>query len=128
VVRAYLHVAPPGSGRGLVPRTSWRPWSRVLPPTRRPGLHPIRPARCGRGGGGSGCLGVSTVGLTPPVATEWIADSGASLQMRVSFLLSDLLTPLVLPSWSVMALVFRSLLWVQLTVLFVSLMSLLLLR
>jgi hypothetical protein len=80
------------------------------------------------GGGGSGCLGVSTVGLTPPVATEWIADSGASLQMRVSFLLSDLLTPLVLPSWSVMALVFRSLLWVQLTVLFVSLMSLLLLR
>jgi hypothetical protein len=41
--------------------------------------------------------------------------------MRVSFLLSDLLTPLVLlPSWSVMDHVFRSLLWVLLPVLFVS--------
>jgi hypothetical protein len=72
------------------------------------------------------------VGLTPPVGTEWIADSGASYHttpMRVSFLLSDLLTPLVLPpSWSVMDPVFRSLLWVLLSVLFVSLMSLLLLR
>jgi hypothetical protein len=38
-------------GRGLVPRTSRRPWSRVLSPTRRPGLHLLRPARRGRGGG-----------------------------------------------------------------------------
>jgi hypothetical protein len=38
---------------GLVPRTSWQPWSRVLPPTRRPGLHLLRAARRGRGG--SGC-------------------------------------------------------------------------
>jgi hypothetical protein len=49
--------------------------------------------------------------------------------MRVSFLLSDLITALVLPaSWSVMDPVFRSLLWALLPVLFVSLMSLLLLR
>jgi hypothetical protein len=50
------------------------------------------------------------------------------LQMRVSFLLFDL-TPLVLlPSWSVMVLVFWSLLWVLLMVVSVYLMSLLLLR
>jgi hypothetical protein len=73
----------------------------------------------------------STVGLTPPVGTEWIADSGASYHTTPDAgILSSvrLLTPLVLPSWSVMALVFRSLLWVLLTILFVSLMSLLLLR
>jgi hypothetical protein len=78
---------------------------------------------------------MSTVGLTPPIGTEWIADSGASYHttpdagIRVSFLLSDLLTPLVLPpSWLVMDPIFCSLLWVLHPVLFVSLMSLLLLR
>jgi hypothetical protein len=48
-------VSPCGPTRvregGLVPSTSRRPWSRVLPPTRRPGLHLFRPARRGRGGG-----------------------------------------------------------------------------
>jgi hypothetical protein len=47
-------VSPCGPTRvregGLVPRTSQRPWSRVLPPTRRPGLHLLRPARRGWGG------------------------------------------------------------------------------
>jgi hypothetical protein len=57
-----LGVSPCGPTRvregGLVPRTSQRPWSRVLPPTRRPGLHLLRPARRGRGGGvGSDCPG-----------------------------------------------------------------------
>jgi hypothetical protein len=71
-----------GQGGGLVPSTSRRPWSRVLPPTCRPGLHLLRPARRGRGGGGwdqaALAQSFSAVGLTPPVGTEWIADSGAS--------------------------------------------------
>jgi hypothetical protein len=82
-------VSPCGPTRvregGLIPRTSRRPWSRVLPPTRRPGLHPLRSARRGRAGeGGVGwdqaapAQSFSTVGLTPPVGTKWIADSGAS--------------------------------------------------
>jgi hypothetical protein len=48
-------VSPCGPTRvregGLVPRTSRRPWSRVLPPTRQPGLHLLCPARRGRGVG-----------------------------------------------------------------------------
>jgi hypothetical protein len=53
-------VSPCGPTRvregGLVPRTSQRPWSRVLPPTRRHGLHLHHPARRGRGVG-SDCTG-----------------------------------------------------------------------
>jgi hypothetical protein len=77
-------VSPCGPTRvregGLVPRTSRRPWSRVQPPTRRPGLHLLlSPAQRGRGWDQAALAhSFSTVGLTPPVGTEWIANSGAS--------------------------------------------------
>jgi hypothetical protein len=52
-ISMWPHQGPRG---GLVLRTSRRPWSRVQPPTRRPGLHPLCPARRGREVG-SGYLG-----------------------------------------------------------------------
>jgi hypothetical protein len=81
VVRAYLHVALPGSGRGgsssapadghgheccllRADRDSTSSTQLVVP-----------------GGGWDAAAlaqSFSTVGLTPPVGTEWIADSGAS--------------------------------------------------
>ena len=72
----------------------------------------------------------STMGVTPPVSPDWIADSGASFHTTPhAGILSSVRPPipLVLPlSWSAMALVFRSPPWVPLPVLSVSLMCLLL--
>ena len=73
----------------------------------------------------------STMGLTPPVSTEWIADSGASFHTTPDdsiFSSVRPLTTLVLPSWLVMGLAFLSPPWVLLLVLFFFTMSLLLLR
>jgi hypothetical protein len=63
---------------------------------RRPGLHPLRPARRGQGGWGQAALAqsFSTVGLTPPVGTKWIADLDASYHTSPDMgILSSVLPP-----------------------------------
>jgi hypothetical protein len=124
-----------GQGGGLVPRTSRQPRSRVLPPTRRPGLHLRHPAHRGRGwwwDQAALAQSFSTVGLTPPVGTEWIADSGASYHTTPDAgILSSVRPPHPSCPSSIMVgegSCLPSLLWVLLPVLFVSLMSLLLLK
>ena len=71
----------------------------------------------------------STMGLTPPVSTEWIADSGASFHTTPdAVILSSVRPPtllVLLLSWLVMGLAFLSPPWV---LLLVFLMFLLLLK
>jgi hypothetical protein len=134
VVRAYLHVSLPGFGRGAsspAPAGGHGHKCCIL----RADLDSTSSAQLVVAGGWDQVAlsqSFSTLGLTPPVDTEWIADSGASYHTTPDVgILSSVRSPhpLVLPpSWSVMDHVFRSLLWVLLPILFVSLMSLLLLR
>jgi hypothetical protein len=75
MVRAHLDVADSGPARqpcSLPP----------LPPLHRPLLHPLTPSQplTWPGGWAPATLvqAFSTMGLTPPIHTDWIADSGAS--------------------------------------------------
>jgi hypothetical protein len=119
----------PHQGQGGGPRPPHQPAAMVMSAASyAPNWTPPPPPNSSWPGGGGVGIRLPWRSPSAPSGSPTRVPLTTLLLMRVSFLLSDLLTPLVLPSWSVMDPVFRSLLWVLLPVLFVSLMSLLLLR